>query len=119
MARTKSYSNPPATPRNQWVRDALTHAGDMSFPAAAEKLSRAGLGKNYDKSIVQKMTVARGVTAEEVKALSAITGFPPPPDVADDTSTRIAALPPEDQALVRALLRSLEEKAAARSGTSK
>jgi hypothetical protein len=79
MKRKPTYPNPPVSPMNQWVRDALEYA-EMSYPRAAAGLARE-MKKNFDRSTVQKMTVGRKVSMAEAEALSKITGFPVvPPD---------------------------------------
>lgn len=74
MAGKPKYKNPPATPMNQWVRDALANAG-MSQQELGDALTRTGIG-NYDRSIVQKMTVMRRISMAEAHAISSITSFP-------------------------------------------
>lgn len=104
MAGKPRYSNAPAAPINQWVRDAIAHAG-LTFPAMANALTAAGLGRNYDRSTVQKMTVSRGVLAEETAAIATITGYPPlgaEPRV--PALDRYKDLEPQDQAVVDALI---------------
>lgn len=99
MAGKPKYKNPPAAPMNQWVREALAHAG-LSGPEVADKLS-ARLRRSYDRSIIQKMTVARKVSADEAAELSTITGYPLP--INGDVEVRIARyllLSAEDQKIV-------------------
>ncbi len=76
LERTKKKKKPPSKPINQWVLDALRHA----------KMSQAALGRALhdrkviadDRSIVNKMTMERDVSADEVFAISEITGYPAP-----------------------------------------
>lgn len=106
MAGKPKYEARPATPMNQWVRDALEHAG-LNYPETARRMTTQ-LRKNYDRSIIQKMTVGRGVSADEAAALARITGFPLP--ASDDMEMRIArykALPPRDRRAIDALIDEL------------
>lgn len=68
----------PTAPINQWVRDALAHAG-MSQAEMARRLTDR-LRREVDRSIVNKMTISRGVEADELFAIADITGFPAPND---------------------------------------
>ncbi|WP_313350238.1 hypothetical protein [Paracoccus sp. (in: a-proteobacteria)] len=85
MAGKPKYKSTPATPMNQWVRDALESCG-MTQTALAEALSGVeGLG-SYDRSIVYKMTVSRRVQIKEAKAISQITKYPLPDSETDSES---------------------------------
>lgn len=76
MSGRPRYSRPAGTPINEWVRQALAHAG-ISQSQLTRDMHKAGVIKN-DRSIVQKMTVNRKVSAEEAAAISRITGYPLP-----------------------------------------
>ena len=80
MARKAEYKNPPADPTNQWVRDALAYAGIGQTELAA-RLHDLKIISSPDRSVVQKMTVGRKVTAKEMLAISQITGLPTPKEV--------------------------------------
>lgn len=73
MSRTEKPVAVPAI--NQWVADAMAHAG-MSQADMARELTAAGVGI-YDRSKVQKMTRFRGVSADEAAAIARITGYAP------------------------------------------
>lgn len=109
MPRTPKYKNPPLQPMNQWVRDALAHAG-MTFPQLADALTRSGVG-TYDRSTIQKMTVGRKVSFEEARAISEATGYP---YVSDEDGQGFVAdylsLDPESRATVRDLLQVLRSR---------
>lgn len=77
MARKAEYKTAPAQPINQWVRDALAYAG-ISQAALAKALHERGAISAPDRSIVQKMTVNRDVSADEAFAISEITALPTP-----------------------------------------
>lgn len=80
MARRKTYNLPPLTPMNQWVRDAFAYALDqgrnITYNEMGDELTAASLGQPYDKTKVQKMTIARKVTLVEAEVISRVTGFP-------------------------------------------
>lgn len=82
MTKKATYRTPAAGPMNQWVRDALEHA-DMSQTALAREL-HARRVISADRSIVQKMTTTRVLSAEEVFAISEITGHPAPNEAQAD-----------------------------------
>lgn len=109
MPKAPKYKNPPLQPMNQWVRDALAHAG-MTFPQLADALTRSGVG-TYDRSTIQKMTVGRKVSFEEARAISEATGYP---YVSDEDGQGFVAdylsLDPESQATVRDLLQVLRSR---------
>ncbi len=86
MKRKVSVPPRPARPINQWVRDALAHAG-VAQAELARKLS-ARLRVSYDRSIVNKMTIGRDVSAEEMFAISELTGFETP-NVVPEATTRV------------------------------
>ena len=90
---------------NQWVRDALAHADDMSYDRAAEHLNNAKIGQTYDKSFVQKMTVDRKVSLAEATALSVATGYDLPSltDAGMTDDDILTALDPDDRDAVMAL----------------
>lgn len=73
---SKKSSRPPSHPINQWVRDALAHA-NLSQTKLASRLHARGAITNDDRSIVNKMTIDRDVSADEMIAISDETGFPP------------------------------------------
>lgn len=80
--RSISPSGPRAArPINQWVRDALAFA-KIGQAELARELARRRVIPD-DRSIVNKMTISRDVSAEEVFAISEITGFSAPNAVAD------------------------------------
>lgn len=90
---------------NQWVRDALEH-GNLSFPQAAEILTRAGLGE-YERSKIQKMTVGRKVTMAEATALSEAIGFPlPGAEVENEFIKKLSLLSEDHRRLVYQLIDS-------------
>jgi len=110
MARKAEYKNPPADPTNQWVRDAMAFADNMSQSKLAEELHKRKVISAADRSVVQKMTVGRKVTAKEMLAISEITGFPTPkdalvPNLLDEIRSRHPDLAPE---AVRSVLQALE-----------
>ena len=72
---TRFTSSEPASHMNQWVRDAIEYA-DISITDLAREMDGRGLPTSYDRSKVQKMTVARRVTMEEARVISEITGYP-------------------------------------------
>jgi len=76
MSRTAVYRAPPAGPINQWVRDALAHSGLSQAALSRELFDRKIIGN--DRSIVNKMTIGRDVSAREIFAIAEITGFPAP-----------------------------------------
>ncbi|MCV2448485.1 hypothetical protein E3D03_014555 [Paracoccus sp. DMF] len=79
----------------------------MSQQGLADSLTKTGAG-SYDRSIVQKMTVARKVTAEEAQAIAAITGHPLPDTSSEDTYYHdYQQLSAEGKAAVQALIRAL------------
>lgn len=91
---------------NQWVRDALETAG-LSQQALGYALTRAGVG-NFDRSIVQKMTVSRRITMDEAAAIAEITGHPLPDPSGDAEIPReFYQLSEHHKAAVKALIRGL------------
>lgn len=85
---------------NQWVSDALAHA-KMSQAKMATALYERKIISANDRSIVNKMTTNRDVTANEVFAIAEITGFPAPNETAE--------LPPiRDEADILAALQRIE-----------
>lgn len=109
MSGKPQYKNPPATPINQWVREALEHAG-LSQQLLADKLTRDGAG-NFDRSIIQKMTVGRKVSAAEAQAISKITGYPLHSTSSDDSFPQgYYQLTDEGKAAVKALVQALLPK---------
>lgn len=106
MAGRARYKNPPATPMNQWVRDALQASG-LSQQALGDALTKAGLG-NYDRSIIQKMTVARRVAMDEAQEICRITGHPLPETSSDAELPReYYLLNEEHRVAVQTLIRGL------------
>lgn len=106
MAGKPKYKNPPATPMNQWVRDALAAAG-LSQQELGDALTRAGIG-NYDRSMIQKMTVARRVTMDEAQAIAAVTNHPLPENGLESQLPREYFLLSEDhRKAVNTLIRGL------------
>jgi hypothetical protein len=91
---------------NQWVRDALAHT-NLTGPDIAAGLTRM-LSKNYDKSMVQKMTVFRKVSKAEAEAISALTGYPLTPDALDPYAIKMAQLPATKRRLVEQLIDTLQ-----------
>lgn len=77
MAKTRSYSDPPARPINQWVRDALDNC-DLSNAEIGRLFYEKGLIGSPDRSLAGKMANFRDVSAAEMLYLSEITGYPPP-----------------------------------------
>lgn len=77
MAGKTRYLDPPGSPENAYVREALA-ACDLTQDQIAEALNDRRLGSRYDKSIVGKMARTRKVTARELSAIEAITGHPIP-----------------------------------------
>lgn len=102
-------SAPPATPMNQWARDALAHF-DKSMQEVADLLNEKDLGAKYDRSKVQKMTVARKVSKMEAEALAEITGYPLSDDDAQQMMFDFDRLKPGDKSLVRSMISSLRAK---------
>jgi len=77
VKKPKKAAGPqPAKPINQWVRDALAHA-DMAQAEMARLLTER-LRRSYDRSIVNKMTIGREVSADEASIIADITGLPVP-----------------------------------------
>lgn len=107
MVRKPSYRTSPATPMNQWVRDAL-EAGGLSQQALSEGLSRAsGLG-SYDRSMVQKMTVSRKISMDEARVISQLTGHPlPDTEEGVEVMTDYMKLSSDSQAAIRTLMKEL------------
>lgn len=106
MTNKPRYTADPVHPMNQWVRDALAHT-DLTGPEIAAGMTRL-LQKNYDKSIVQKMTVFRKVTKPEAEAISALTGYPLTPDGSDPYALKMAQLPAAKRRLVEQLIDTLQ-----------
>jgi len=76
MNSAKRFSGTkPASPMNEWVREAILHSGRTAVEIA-DLLNAEGLQTRYDRSKIQKMTTVRRVTVEEAKALARITGYP-------------------------------------------
>ncbi|WP_299358208.1 hypothetical protein [uncultured Paracoccus sp.] len=103
MSRSRPDKTPPESPVNAWVRAAIDSCG-KSYQAVGDELTRRGLGV-YDRSKVQKMTVSRGVSAEEAAALVQITEVPLP--FAPPTSAfvdRYQQLSPEDREMIDAMV---------------
>ena len=90
---------------NQWVRNALDHT-DLTGPDLAAAMTRL-LGKNYDKSILQKMTVFRKVTKPEAEAISSLTGYPITPEAGDPIAAKLLELPAHKRRLVEQLIETL------------
>jgi len=73
----------------EWVREALQSA-NMSGAELARQLTRR-LGRSIDRAAVNKMmkttaserTKPRSISADEMMAISEITGYPPPPEVGE------------------------------------
>ena len=84
----------------QWVRDAMSHAS-MTQPALAAELTKR-LHRSFDKAAVNKMAKVRVgpgqkrrlVKADEMYAISEITGFAPP---AESTPLNLQQVPLLDQ----------------------
>lgn len=87
MMPKKQKSATPAAPENQWVADALAHAG-ISQAELTRRLFERRIISNNDRSIVNKMTINRKVTAREMFAIAEITDFAPPP--LEDTSKTLS-----------------------------
>lgn len=111
MSGRPRYSRPPAAPINDWVRQALAHAG-LSQSQLTREMHKAGIIKN-DRSIVQKMTVNRKVSAEEAAAISRITGYPlpntdlRPQDDGDELIAIMQRLGPEERSFLLGAARLL------------
>lgn len=73
----KKSARQPAAPINQWVRDALAHAS-ISQSKLASLLYARRVISNDDRSIVNKMTLDRDVSADEMMAIAEETNFPAP-----------------------------------------
>lgn len=101
MATQRSDKTPPALPVNAWVKDAIDFA-KVSYQSVADELTRRGVGQ-YDRSKVQKMTVKRGISAEEATAISAITSFPLPLYFNDET-------PPEKDKTITNRIRDIRRE---------
>lgn len=115
MTKTPKYSTPPAHEMNQWVRDALSHWGRSMAELAAE-LTRVS-GRNYDRSMVQKMTVKRKVTKAEAEAIAKVTGYSASPSRAgDDILDKFMRLSEDQQDAVERLVDTMlnERKASDR-----
>ncbi|UFM64215.1 hypothetical protein LOS78_01710 [Paracoccus sp. MA] len=107
MAGIAKYKSRPASPMNQWVRDAL-EAANMTQQALADALSRVeGLG-TYDRSMVHKMTGSRRVRGEEAVAISQITGHPLPESEDDlEFEQMYRKLSQENRTVIRTIVRNL------------
>lgn len=80
----------------------------MSQQALADALTNTPGMANYDRSMVQKMTVGRGVSLNEAKAISAITKFPlPSAETSSGIDAQFSRLTPENQAVVTAVIAAL------------
>lgn len=106
MTNKPRYATPPTHPMNQWVRDALAHT-TLTGPDVAAGLTRL-LSKNYDKSMIQKMTVFRKVTKAEAEAISSLTGYPLTPDGDDPYALKMRDLPSAKRRLVEQLIDTLQ-----------
>jgi len=82
MTKTAANRARPVSAINQWVLDALKHANMSQSKLAAALYERKIISAN-DRSIVNKMTIGRDVTANEVFAIADITGFPAPNETDD------------------------------------
>lgn len=110
MVKKPVYRNPPATPMNKWVRDALESSG-LSQQALSDLLSRTPTVGTYDRSMVQKMTVARKVSMDEARAISQITGHPlPDTENSGEVVAEYQRLSPDSQAAIRILMKELLRK---------
>ena len=106
MARQHITKTNPASPMNAWVRDAIDAAG-LSYQRVGDEMTQRGLGV-YDRSKVQKMTVARGVSAEEAAAIAQITGKPLPfASPVDAFADGYAKLSQQDRAVIDAMMQRL------------
>lgn len=85
MAGKTNYRDPPATPENAFVREALEawNLADGTQETLADALNAWGLGAKYDKSVIGKMARSKRVRYSELVAVSQITGHPIPPDLID------------------------------------
>lgn len=91
---------------NLWVRNAIIESGKSQTELAAG-LTRSGLG-NYDRSMVQKMTVGRRVSMDEARVISQLTGYPmPDPTGGAHLPAGYDKLDPAHQAVVRRLIDEL------------
>lgn len=94
----------------------MAFADNMSQARLAEELHKRKVISAADRSVVQKMTVSRKVTAKEMLAISEITGFPTPkdelgPNILDEIRTRYPNLSPEAvQSALQALERDLKNE---------
>lgn len=79
----------------------------MSQKDLSDALTRE-LRANYDRSIVQKMTVSRRIRVEEMNAISRITNFPVlKEDLEDEFSAVYRKLSKEHQEAVRTMMQGL------------
>lgn len=103
MATQRKNKTPPASPINAWVKEAIDSAG-LSYQSIADEMTRSGIGA-YDRSKVQKMTVGRGVSAEEAAAIATITGYALPSAYSGDRfETDFERLSESDREIVRAMI---------------
>lgn len=109
-ARPRFTSAPPASPMNQWVRDAVEHSG-MSMQEISERMNGKNLGAAYDRSKVQKMTVSRKVSKIEAEAIAEITGYPLTDGDAQQMIDDFRSLAPADKEVVRDLIARLSKQA--------
>lgn len=92
MAGKTRYLDPPASPENAYVREALA-ACDLTQEQIAEALNERRLGIRYDKSMVGKMARSRKVAGRELAVIEGITGHPVPDAVlrSQSSSPEVAA----------------------------
>lgn len=110
MPRKPLYPSPPATEMNQWVRDALRTCG-MTQQELADRLTAHPDVSSYDKSMVNKMTKKRKISAVEARAISDITGYPVPPSKESEAIIReLAELSAADREAVLTLIRNLASR---------
>ena len=105
MTNKPRYLSEPIHPMNQWVRDALSQT-NLSGPEIAAGMTKL-LSRNYDKSMLQKMTVFRKVTKPEAEAISALTGFPLTKGDLDLYAFKMGQLSESNRCLVEQLIDTL------------
>ena len=108
MNNKPRYTTPPTHDMNQWVRDALAFT-DMTGPDLAAAMTRL-LGRNYDKSMIQKMTTLRKVSKPEAEAISQLTGYPLSSESGDPFVSKLLQLLEHKRRLVQQLIDTLRSE---------